>query len=411
MKIIVYKNSSWLHVAAVTLAIVASICFYNLKTMNLYIGISFLSMAFSIIATYREHNLKILQENGVKYLTILYIVFTIYGTMFLRAGDYNWDRLIFTYIQEVCLYCSFRYFFSFPNWCKKITLPFVLGAAFSILYMFTLQQEQIFMAQVEERLGGDMSGNVNTVGYSLGIVSFVVVYYYCITKEKIVFFVLLPLFFMMLLTGSKKTFIIIVIDIFTLYVYGKAKVSSFVKLAFFASILLWAVFESNYFYEVIGKRIEDMYTTLTGTGGGDYSHSTEDRSGMISEALRLGFNNPLFGGGMNYFEATSKNYGYYGYSHCNYTELFCNFGLFGLLLYYIPYIKNIFYFWKNKKKDWQKTIFVVMWLVTSLALGWLMVAFSDICMSYLPIIASFAMLESSKVQFAIKRIKSKPSKY
>lgn len=388
-----------LHSISVILLIIASICFYNLETMSLYLTMCMGSMVLSIGATLGERSLKILLEPCIRYLTLLYGMYTFYGLLFLRAGDYNWDFQLFSYVQCVCFYFSCRHFFSFPDWYEKLAIPFMIAGLFVVVYIFTLQRDLILMAQVEERVGEGMSGNVNTVGYSLGIASYAITYYYCVTKKKWTYIALIPVLFMMLLTGSKKTVVIIVLDILTIYFYGKAKVSSFFKLALLFAVLIWAVFEVPYFYEVIGKRIEDMYTTLTGSGSGDYSHSTDDRRGMITDALQIGMNHPILGGGMNYFAATSKMYGFYGYSHCNYTELFCNFGIMGVLFYYVAYFKNLQYFWRIRKKEWERSIFVIMWLVMALILGWLMVAFSGLSNSYMPIIASFAMMESVKSKY------------
>lgn len=385
-----------LHSISVILLIIASICFYNLDSMSLYLVMCMSSMVFAIIATLLKHNLKLLRDPCIRYLTILYSVYTIYGLLFLQAGDYNWDFQLFSYMQCVCFYFSCSHFFSFQDWYKKIAIPFMIGGLFVVVYIYTLQRDLILMNQVAERVGAGMSGNVNTVGYSLGIVSYAITYYYCVTKKKWTYIALIPVLFMMLLTGSKKTVLIIVIDILTIYFSGKAKVSSFIKLALLISVLIWIVLEVPYFYEVIGKRIEDMYTTLTGSGGGDYSHSTDDRSGMIIEALQIGMDHPILGGGMNYFAATSKMFGSYDYSHCNYTELFCNFGILGVHLYYAAYFKNLRYFWSIRKEEWERSIFVIMWLVMALVLGWLMVAFSGLSNSYMPIIASFAMVESIK---------------
>lgn len=388
------KKFFWPHAIAIFLVIVASICFYNLKTMRLYLIMCIGSMLISFYSTLQERSWKIFQEKGVVYLVLLYSIYTFYGVLFLRAGEYNWDKIVFTCFQDVGIYCSFRHFFSYNDWYKRISIPFAVAAVFVVLYIVTLQQELIFQAQVEQRIGLGMSGNVNTVGYSMGIVSFALAYLYCIKRNKQIFLVLIPLLFLMLLTGSKKTIIIIVIDILTLYFYSRAKVSSFIMVALFMSVLIWVVFENPYFYEVLGKRIEDMYTTITGQGTGDYSHSTDDRSGMIADAFTLGMNSPILGGGMNYFAYASRMYGYYGYSHCNYTELFCNFGIVGVLIYYIPYFRNINFFWKIRKNEWDKSVFAIMWLVMSLFLGWSMVAFSSLCMSYIPIVAAFALKES-----------------
>jgi len=388
-----------LYSISVIMLIVACICFYKRETMSLYLSMSIVSVLLVIGAILLERSLSGLFDPCIWYLTVLYGMYAIYGLLFLKAGDYNWDSQFLSYAQCLCFYFSCKHFFSYPDWYKKIALPFIIGGSFVVVYIFILQKDLIMMTQVEERIGDGLSGNVNTVGYSLGILSYAITYYYCVTKKKWIFLVLVPVLFMMLLTGSKKTLIIIIIDILTIYFFGKAKVSSFLKLVLLIAILFWIVFEIPYFYEVIGKRIEDMYATLLGSSGGNYSHSTDDRKGMINDALKIGMTHPILGGGMNYFAAISRMYGYYGYSHCNYTELFCNFGIVGVLIYYVPYFKGIRFFWRNRRRERERSIFVIMWLVMALVLGWLMVAFSGLSNSYMPIIASFAMIEILKSKY------------
>ena len=194
--------------------------------------------------------------------------------------------------------------------------------------------------------------------------------------------------------------IIILIDLITIYLYYRAKASKLFLLLMAFLGIIWVVMNIPYFYSVIGGRIEDMMTTWLGIGHGHYSHSTDVREYMIVEGFRLAWDYPLFGGGWNYF--ASQTHSGYAYSHCNYTELLCNFGFGGFLLYYIPYFYNMYALWNKRQWNRPKATFGVMWLIMIVVLGWSMVQFSEICINYFPMVASFALLDSFQYRYRME---------
>lgn len=378
------------------LIVVANVAFHTEGSMLLYIMMCIIAIFMISFTDLSKYGVAILKEKCVRYLTLVYLMYTFYGILFLRKGTYNWDFMLFSYALNVCLYITLRRIFLLRKWISSLSIPFILSSVIIITYLTIIERDFILVSQVETRVGNSLSGNVNTVGSALGIISFVLTACFSITKRKNVFYVLIPLFFIMLLTGSKKTVIVIVVDVLTIYVYARNKASAFLKFCLTFIVLVWVFLESPYFYEVLGKRMEDMITTMTGMGSGGYSHSTDAREGMILEGFKLFLDYPLFGGGMNYYSYASVKYSCYDYSHCNYTELLCNFGMVGFLLYYFPYVQNVLLLWKTRNLNWKESIFGIMWIVVSLALGWATVQFSDRCINYIPIIASYALIESNK---------------
>lgn len=128
-------------------------------------------------------------------------------------------------------------------------------------------------------------------------------------------------------------------------------------------------------------------TLIYGTASLEYSYSTEVRDEMIKEAFHFFLNNPIFGNGWNYFYAHTM-YGY-EYSHCNYTELLCSFGILGTLLFYSKYFSNLFVMIKNiHNKFIHKDLLVLIFILTveALLLDWAAVTFSAQCIWYLPVI-------------------------
>ncbi len=385
------------HVGLVLL-VVANVAFHVEGSLGIYFSICVIAMSMITFTELYRHGFHRYKEPCTLYLTVLYGMYTLYGVLFLRKGTYNLDFMLFTYAQDVCLYIVMRHIFMQRNWATSLSVPFIISSIVIITYLLIKEHDMVFVAQAHQRIGGSLSGNVNTVGSSLGIMSFVLATYYGVVKKKEVFYVLIPLLVVMLLTGSKKTVFVAVLDIMAIYIYEKNKVSSFVKICIVGAFFIWIAMESSYFYDILGKRIDDMLTTMTGLGRGAYSHSTDAREGMIAEAFHLFLDYPLFGGGMNYFWYATVKYPMYTYSHCNYTELLCNYGIIGFLIFYIPYLTNSVSLWRTKDKYWKEHVFGITWLFLSLALGWATVQFSDRCISYIPIIASYAIIESLKAK-------------
>ncbi len=234
----------------------------------------------------------------------------------------------------------------------------------------------------------------------MGILIILIFYYYL--QEKSRFAVILTVIGLsfMLLTGSKRVAFFVIIMLVMAWPYAKKKLNVLLMVGIVIIAGLYAVFESGYFYNLIGYRFVDMYMQLTGRGSTAYYTSTNARMGMILEGFRVFLNKPLFGGGMGYYSSQSTTWGYYNYSHCNYVEMLCTFGLFGTIVYYFPFIRNIITLRKNRNVV-EGTTVVSSMLVLMLMIDWVAVSFLEICIYYLPITLSFALIERNRDEFVI----------
>jgi len=95
--------------------------------------------------------------------------------------------------------------------------------------------------------------------------------------------------------------------------------------------LAWGVIEYG---GVVTEPLSELtfYQRLEGTLEG---RETGLRSGMIVEALRLWWERPIVGYGIDQFRYANRLYG--TYSHNNFTEMLANFGVLGLLAFYLLY--------------------------------------------------------------------------
>ena len=79
------------------------------------------------------------------------------------------------------------------------------------------------------------------------------------------------------------------------------------------------------FESFLGKKVSDL--------------SVNERSFFRKNAIKLFLHNPVMGIGINNFAAYMKKIGYshVAYSHCNFTEILSNLGIFGFIIYYFIY--------------------------------------------------------------------------
>lgn len=387
------KKKDWQYSGGLIIIIIANICFYTLKTMNLYLILSALGMLLIFGKALIQNNFVIRIDRCVMYLTLIYAMFTVYGCFFLRFGEYNWDKMLFTYFLNLAIYTTFCHLIKNDDWPQKLVLPFTIATIFSVVYLVVVEKNNLIADNV--RIGNSLSGNVNTVGVCLGILSFFLAFGYCTgTKRKTVLIVLyIVTILIMLLTGSKKTIVLLFLGLILIMQYSSGKTFKLIMIITVVGLIIYSIFAVPYFYNIIGFRIVDFVGNFFHLKTVEYSYSTESRMNMISEGVRIFLNHPIFGGGEKYFGLLTKSG--FSYSHCNYTEMLCNFGIVGTLVFYLPYFTNIHKLRKNCKNVDGRRIGISL-LIASLILGWMMVIYSDLCINYIPIILSYALLRKQE---------------
>lgn len=382
--------------AGIVLILVSAICFYSKENVNVFILVSLIGMGF-LAAEVLYIDWRVVVSPCIVWLLSIYGMFTINGLFRLRTGDYNWDFMFFTCIENILLYIGLKRYLkgkSLYIHLKQIMIPvsiislvyFIVGVAFDFDKGTT----------IDNRMGGFMSGNVNTVAGCFGVLSMFLAFLY-ITRQKKGIFILWGLVSVAsLLTGSKAA---VVFGIITLFYFMNAidykrRIKMMVVVLIIFAISLYTLFATKYLYELIGFRIQDMVHQLLGVGGGNYSHSTDVRRYMILEAFSFFCDHPIIGGGTNYFGLRTATK--YPYSHSNVTEILCNMGVVGILLYYGPQLLILIKAFKYKKNKKQYSSLIIYLLFSRFITDWIFMTHSEICIGYLPAIMSFIIAERLK---------------
>ncbi len=356
--------------------------------MLIYLAMS----GIGIVAVFSNAIFKALQrrellvEPCICWLVLIYALFTTYGVLFLRYGEYNWDSMLFNCVSGIAVYLSTRDLLRAEGGGARFFQVLVF-VSICVLVIVVERERALLFSGV--RLGDTLSGNVNTVGRSLGTLSLFLSYWVMQTKSKGLVCVLLLVGAAALLTGSKGVLVFFAADLLVMQRLAKNKVmaNTLIVGAVFLSVFL--VFETPQLYQVLGSRIEDALYQLLGVGPGHYSWSTDARGGMIEEGLTAFFDHPLFGGGEKYF-ASISSFGY-GYSHCNYVELLCNYGLAGLIAFYAPILWALWRVAACDEATRSLKCLAVAVVIVFLVADWSTVTYSSIIMAYFPALFVFAL--------------------
>ncbi|MDD4153812.1 MAG: O-antigen ligase family protein [Bacilli bacterium] len=212
-----------------------------------------------------------------------------------------------------------------------LALTFASLSLFS-LYFFVIYFKEIFdFANLANVRLGSYFDNVNGVGGYFVTAFLISCYYLLFSKLKygIIFFV--PTIFFALLgttTGSRTFLLTIIVGLFSLVFirYRKKKI-----LLFSISILLFASIALLLFLPFLSNLRDRLFSFFAYIEGENIDYSTLTRTLWQKYGIYLGVRHLLFGTGAYGFMALS---GVGTYTHGNFAEMICNFGVIGFLVYY-----------------------------------------------------------------------------
>lgn len=330
------KNKKTLiQTALIVLILFVNATLYNEKNIQLYIKLS--TMLILISGIYIIKNIGSL-KTFIKmkffwWITFVFLMFEFYGYAKPVYGNFNWDYLIFLYLNVVTMALILV---TIPIDSQIETITQISAITSILIGIYIVINEYSAIKMGSTRIGTSGSGNVNTIGTYFSIFSIPVLYEVIVKKNWKYLPIFAVQFAFMLLTGSKKTLIFIFGGILIYYIYSNGiKIIKVLKLICIFLFLFIIILKVDLFYNIIGYRLENFFEQISiKEENQEVSYSTFARIEMYKSAPKLFLENPIFGGGWGYFAERS---GLGVYSHSNFIEILITFGLSGFLLYYSYY--------------------------------------------------------------------------
>ena len=167
--------------------------------------------------------------------------------------------------------------------------------------------------------------------------------FYC-SKKKAYLLLWCIMFAMAIVGASRKGALIAVVAVPMIVFFKNGSVKKVLYVILFILLFIagvYLVMTNSYLYELVGERLYALYLSVIGKNTSD--GSLIERELMRNMAMELFDRKKILGWGTDGFAIQCQGYlGKYVYSHCNYTEMLCNFGLIGFCIYYFyPFIFTV----------------------------------------------------------------------
>lgn len=247
----------------------------------------------------------------------------------------------------------FVFLFVFLNNNKFVLARIVTCSLFCFsLYFLIIYRNQVFnlssFTDEHSRLGWYFD-NVNQIGSYFSVAYIFSLFIVLFSNKKIdLLFVLPALLFVYegITTGSKAFMFSFVVSTLTLIIIRFRHHKIRLLILVVSLVATFIVLINLPFLSLLKDRILSMFSTLFGVGGSNIDGSTLQRFLWQEYSLYLASKNLFLGLGESGFAVFS---GVGTYSHANYSEMLCNFGLLGFVLFYVPIVLPLFFINKNKQ--------------------------------------------------------------
>lgn len=284
-----------------------------------------------------------------------YLLFALYAiliSLIMQSTDFR-NLLTFIMLSFSLILCYYS--------CKIIgdkKILFFIFAATSLIYaivFFSIYFKEFISFQfISQRLGGKL-GNENTAG----IISIIFLSFYSIISVKQKKFWLLvfdlPFLLIGISSGSKKFyFSFILLMLFILYILLKRHLVIYALCIFCMIFLSFAILQLPFMSSIRDR----IYAMILFMFTGEIDASSYERLLFSKNAFYLFSKNIFFGLGEGGF---GNNTIYGTYSHNNITEVACNFGLVGFVLFYVQMLTPL-YLAKRNRNSSLYTYFVFIFL-------------------------------------------------
>lgn len=375
------------------------------RTIPLYIGL----LAVAISSTFKPN---FSAGSAYKAWMGAFLLFIMISTLWSINAKLTIYTLTINVFPIFCLmYSLARYIDSYARMVDIFKLIYVAGVISLIyLYLFIdltmLAGNRINLAMTDENLAENW--NANAIGMNLALT---ILFGYLISKysHNKIYWILwivisLAMMVVIMLSGSRKAILCLIIP-FIIYALFNYRRHFFKALLLIVAAfgLVWLALNIPFFYDIIGRRIENMVVMLTGN---DTGMEDTSRRELIFLGLEWFEESPILGYGMNCFRVLSNKVprfmGQNFYAHNNYVELLVGGGIVGFSVYYSYVVVLLRRLFRHKGIY---NLYAVICLGIVLFMDFAEVSYYDVIMQLL-ILFAFIFLRFKNVEVKTNKVLS-----
>ncbi len=294
-------------------------------------------------------------------IPVLFILEAIVGT---AIYSHDFRRWLSIFLMVITLFVYYFAFCAIKNSRLSLKIIVVSFLAFAIYFIY-IYKYQIFHLLIDDRIGIYFD-NQNAIGSYFSLAFTISMYLAIMSEKKTDLFYLIPsgVFGLCGIFTGSRTFIVLVIVSISVILFIRFKAKKWIFLIVYAGLILLFFIAVNLpIFATLKLRVDQTFYTLFGIGNSKIDHSSIQRVLWQRYGYYLGSNNLIFGYGCEGFAIYS---GIGTYSHSNFSEVFCNFGIVGFALFYSCYlVPFLLCFVGNQKDRYVVFVFVIYFLVKS----------------------------------------------
>lgn len=291
-------------------------------------------------------------------IPVLFALEAFVGTAIYSHDFRRWLSILLMVITLFVYYFAFSAINNSRFSLKIIVLSFAVFA----LYFVIVYRSQIFHLQISDRIG-DYFDNPNAVGsyFSLAFSASTYVAVMFEKKRELLYLIPSAIFGLCGIFTGSRTFIALVIVSISVILFIRFKTKKWLFLIVYACLVGVFLIAINLpVFATLKTRVDQMLYTLFGFGNSKVDHSSIQRVLWQRYGYYLGSHNLIFGYGCEGFSIFS---GIGTYSHSNFSEVLCNFGIVGFALFYSCYLIPFIYCFNGKDRDkYAVFVFVIYFL-------------------------------------------------
>lgn len=324
--------------------------FISIPLCSFKAGLNKLTWAFTIIfLVFMLISIMKFEKLQIDKLSLSIVLFALWTIICTFVNINLHDKIVFTPALLSILTCIIYIFISQNKQYRDLSVHILFMS--SIIFMgcyITLYFNELKSLNFT-RLGGYF-GDINDIAICFGLgfsICLSLIFNSKINVFKIIFlFIILLLFGLCGLSTGSKIFLLIAIvtSFYTLIKFmGKKHLKWYFYILIILVLILLSIFIINLpAFETIKKRLLDFLNPV------NKDRSTLLRFQMFIDGFYMFLRRPLFGFGASGYFTSSSIGGCW--SHNNFSELLCSYGIIGFILFYIPYTLAI----KSKKNNKNK---------------------------------------------------------
>lgn len=329
--------------------------FTGRPTFN-YISIFFASI-FSVVSFIYFVFKGTLHLNLIVTPFIIFLAYCLLSCVILNGSIAPMRSLVLIYGLSFVIYeCTLN----FSRFSLVAAVVYVLSSILLASFIFFENLDLILSLNIERI--GDKYGNLNSIGMIFALSLCLSLYISAIKKKRRYLFFLLGLIDLLFagLTGSRAAILIsfCFIAIFSILLI-KNKRKTYLIFVLSGVFVLIVLFLTLPVFESLRTRfLDSLISFLSGGMSGDAS--SNQRFAMFQEGIILFSMSPIFGNGFESFSVLSNQL---VYSHSNFSEMLCNFGIIGSLIWFYPFYTSL------RHADGRHAKFLVSFIVGVVFIG------------------------------------------